>query len=148
MARADIAASQGPLELFVMPCLECTLSRAARKRLNTYVAEQFGPRARIVDNPLYDRCEDGLVCERHGDVGGGRNTIIDTDGVDFSSIDRTRFWRRNSDALIALAWKPCANGLKAKESFRPPITRTIFCSMNDAEEFNRELTHIAHESAR
>ncbi|NDF13446.1 MAG: hypothetical protein EB060_11620 [Proteobacteria bacterium] len=138
LAKADIAKAVAPLEVFVKPCLECTLSHDARALLNAYVAAQFGPEVRIVDNPLNDRCSADLVCEKHGAKAGDKNTIIDTDGLDYARIDKARFWVNNEKSLMALAWKPCANGYLPGR-FVPPLFRSRFCTLSDAVNFNRDL---------
>lgn len=138
LAKDDIAKAVGPLEVFIKPCLECTLSHDARALLNAYVDAQFGPEVRIVDNPLNDNCSADLVCEKHGAKAGDKNTIIDTDGLDYARIDKAAFWISNRKSLMALAWKPCANGI-IPGRFVPPLKRSRFCSMSQAKLLNRDL---------
>jgi hypothetical protein len=138
IAKTDLLGAVGPLEAFVKPCLECTLSHPARALLNAYVAAQFGPQVRIVDNPINDRCSADLVCERHGAALGDANTIVDTDGTDYGRLNKAAFWRGNQSALMALAWKPCANGYLPGR-FVPPLSRSRFCTLSDAVNFNRDL---------
>ena len=138
MAKADMASAAAPVEFFVKACLECSISPDARKKLNEYVASQFPSSVRMVDNPLMGPCLPGYVCERHGPATGDSNTIVDLDGVDYDTIDQPQFWRANADALIALAWKPCANGLR-RGSFVPPLQRSQFCTLSDIEGLKQAL---------
>ncbi len=134
LAKEDITLAVQPAEFLVKPCLECSISQEARYKLNEYVAAQF-PGHRIVDNPVKGACAPGLVCERHGPVKGNRNTIVDLDGVSYSNIRRHDFWAKNDKALMALAWKPCANGWRPGP-FVPPTMRKAYCTQKDAKEFN------------
>jgi hypothetical protein len=140
LAKADLSTATPPLELFVQPCLECSISRDARRKLNEYVAAQF-PGVAIVDNPVGGKCLPGYVCEVHGNVRARRGSIVDLDGVDYSKIDKRAFWRKNNQALMALAWKPCANGISGG-AFQTPISRSRFCSQSDAVDFNNGIRGI------
>lgn len=137
LAKQDIALAVQPVEFLVKPCLECSISADARYKLNEYIAAQF-PGHRIVDNPLRGLCAPGLVCERHGPVKGDKNTIVDLDGVDYGRIRRYEFWAKNENALMALAWKPCANGWRPG-SFVSPTKRKGWCNNRDAKEFNNGI---------
>lgn len=140
LAKADLSTAAAPLELFVQPCLECSISREARQKLTQYIASHF-PGVAIVDNPVGGKCLPGLVCEVHGNVRAPRGSIVDLDGVDYSKINKWEFWRKNDQALMALAWKPCANGLSGGP-FQTPISRSRFCSKSDAVEFNHGIKGI------
>lgn len=135
MAKADMALAVGTTQFYVQPCLECSVSREARRKLSEYVAAQFAPPVMMVDNPLRDSCFAEYICERHGNVRGRGDTIIDLDGVDYDKIDKQAFWEKNKRALMVLAWKPCANGWKPGP-FIPPHQRSKFCKKKDAVEFN------------
>lgn len=134
MAKTDMAQAIQPVQFYVQACLECTLSRAAREKLNSYVANQFAPPVMFVDNPVGDKCLPGMICEKHGNVKGGRGVIVDLDGVDYSRINKQDFWQKNRQSLVALAWKPCANGI-SPGGFVPPLQRYRFCTQKDALEF-------------
>lgn len=134
LAKADMALAAQPVEFWVKPCLECFISVEARYKLNDYVASKF-PGLPIVDNPVKGLCAPGLVCERHGDVKGGPNTIVDLDGVDYRRIRKAEFWAKNDNALMALAWKPCANGWKPGP-FVPPTMRKAYCTQKEGNQFN------------
>lgn len=134
LAKADMALAVQPVQFWVKPCLECSISVEARSKLNAYVAAAF-PGLPIVDNPVKGLCAPGLVCERHGDVKGGPNTIVDLDGVDYRRIRKSEFWAKNDKALMALAWKPCANGARPGP-FVPPTMRKAYCTQKEGKEFN------------
>lgn len=137
LAKADMADAAGPVEWFVKPCLECSISQEARAVLNRYVASHF-PGVPLVDNPLRGPCSPGMICERHGAAVGDAGTIVDLDGTDYRRIDQKRFWKQNNSALMVLAWKPCANGWQPGP-FIAPQRRSRFCSQKNAEMFNQGL---------
>jgi hypothetical protein len=134
LAKDDIALANGSVEFLIKPCLECSISHEARHKLNSYIAAAF-PQYRIVDNPINGLCDPMLICEKHGPVKGDANTIVDLDGADYSRIRKADFWQKNDQALMALAWKPCANGWRPGP-FVSPTMRRAFCTQKDAKEFN------------
>lgn len=133
----------------VSGCLECTLTRDARKRLAEYIKGRLAPldaerkaaglsAIAWVDNPLesVDSCMDGYLCEKHGTPKRGKKGIADNDGVDYDGINQVEYWTNNKDAYMVLAWKPCLNGAasvagtsSAGGKFIPPQNRTAFCSI-------------------
>lgn len=134
LAKADMAQAVAPVEWFVKPCLECSISREARAALTQYVASHF-PGIPLVDNPLRGPCFPGMICERHGDVRGDANTIVDLDGKSYLEVNKKSFWKQNNDALMVLAWKPCANGWRPGP-FVAPERRSKFCTKKSAKMFN------------
>ncbi|MBL0320541.1 MAG: hypothetical protein IPP74_14795 [Alphaproteobacteria bacterium] len=139
MAQANLLSAKGPLKLFVKSCLECSIDPAARKKLNAYVAAKFSsyPGVEFVDNPINDRCQPGMVCEKHGSPVGNNNLIADNDGLDYDGIDQLSYWRKNKPSRLVLAWKGCNNGLAKGETFKPGQNRTNYCSASrDGKDFN------------
>jgi hypothetical protein len=135
LAKHDLALHAGALDLFVKPCLECSIDPKARTKLNAYVADKF-PGARMVDNPINDHCQAGMVCEKHGSPAGNNNLIADNDGLDYDGIDQLQYWRKNKPSLMVLAWKGCNNGLAKDEPFKPGQDRTHYCSAaRDGRDF-------------
>lgn len=137
MAQKDLISFSG--ELFVKACLECSIDRAARLKLNDYVAKKFQniPGVRFVDNPINDNCAPGMICEKHGSPAGSSNLIADNDGLDYDGIDQLKYWRKNKPSIMVLAWKGCNNGLKHGEGFKPPQNRVNYCSgSRDGKDFN------------
>ena len=150
MVRSDYkAAPKNTVKDFaVSACLECTLTRDARKKLAEYIKGKLKPldderkKAGLsaiawVDNPLEssDSCMSGYLCEKHGTPTRGKNGIADNDGMDYDVINQIEYWKNNKDAYMVLAWKPCLNGAasvagtsSAGGKFIPPQNRTGFCS--------------------
>lgn len=151
MVKSDYkAAPKNTVKDFaVSGCLECTLTRDARKKLAEYIKDRLASldaerkaaglsAIAWVDNPLEssDSCMDGYLCEKHGTPTRGKKGIADNDGVDYDSINQVEYWNNNSKAYMALAWKPCLNGAanvagtsSAGGKFIPPQNRTGFCSI-------------------
>lgn len=138
MLREDLKAAVQPLSLGIAPCLECTLTREARVKLNEYVKSKTGdiPNVRYVDNPYGDSCLPGYLCEKHGTPDGNGAIISDNDGLDYDTINQWGYWKKNADAWLALAWKICNNGLKKSEPYRNPVDRINYCGMSrDGTDF-------------
>lgn len=133
LAKEDIALAKQPVQFLIQPCLECSVSKEARYKLNEYVASKF-PGHLIVDNPVKGPCAPGLICEKHGNVSGNANTIVDLDGVDYKKINKEDFWKKNRQSLMVLAWSPCANGISSTK-FVPPLQRYRFCNRKDVKPF-------------
>ena len=152
LAKNDLKlAPKGTLiDYAVSPCLECTLTRPARQALLEYTKKQFADIDRtdmnpiqFVDNPQNDSCIEGYLCESHGTPKAGKKKISDNDGADYDVISQVNYWKNNENAWMALAWKPCLNGLtgEAGEKFVDPTKRTNYCSRTrDAIDFST-FTH-------
>ncbi|MFO0203358.1 MAG: hypothetical protein ACK528_09545, partial [Alphaproteobacteria bacterium] len=136
--KSDLSYATGNLELYIKPCLECSVNKRARLKLNEYIGNQF-PGIPLVDNPFYGQCEPGYICERHGNVKGNANTIIDLDGVSYSKINHFEFWNSNRNALMVLAWKPCHNGI-VPGPFISPLARSKFCTLRDMRSIKQAIS--------
>ena len=143
-APKDSAGKSTVIDFAVSSCLECTLTRDARKFLNDYVKERLKPinderkkegskEIAWVDNPQNDSCLDGYLCEKHGTPNVNSKGIADNDGVDYDTIAQYDYWNNNTDAYMVLAWKPCLNGAATVagttgvNGFVPPQSRTAYC---------------------
>jgi len=140
LMQKDLDKNKGPLELGIKACLECTLSRDARIKLNDYVKTKFPeskyPGVKFVDNPIGDKCLPGYLCEKHGEPKGGNNLISDNDGLDYDTIDQLKYWVNNVASWMVLGWKQCNNGLDKGESYKPGVQRTNYCgSSRDGKDF-------------
>ena len=144
------------VDFAVSACMECSLSRDARKKLIKYVqdklqsiekerASQGLSAIAWVDNPLstVDSCLSGMLCEKHGTPNVGKNGIADNDGHDYDTINQIDYWTKNTDAYMALAWKPCFNGAAdvagttGSSGFIPPQNRTGYCTVKkEGPEFS------------
>jgi hypothetical protein len=122
-APKDVNGKSTIIDFAVSSCMECTLTRDARKYLNEYVKQKLDPinKERIkegsnqivwVDNPLEskDSCMSGYYCEKHGHPTVGNKGIADNDGEDYDTIAQYNYWNKNKEAFMVLAWKPCLNG--------------------------------------
>lgn len=142
IAKNDLRGARGVLELGIAPCLECTLTREARLKLNRYVWDKFSDIPHVaVDNPYGDSCLPGVICEKHGSPQGGPQIISDNDGLDYDGIDQWKYWQKNESSFLTLAWKGCNNGLKKCEkppcSFIPPQNRKDYCGRSrDGVDFS------------
>lgn len=146
MAVSDRLAAEGPIEYAIKPCLECTLTRQARTKLNEYVKAKTAtlPGTLYVDNPEGDSCLPGYLCEKHGTPSGGSNIISDNDGKDYDTIDQWSYFRKNMSSWLTLAWKACNNGLKKGDGYSPPVNRKNYCGMSrDGTDFRSFLVDNA-----
>ena len=141
-APRDINGKSTVVDFAVSSCLECTLTREARKHLNEYVKTKLASIDKDrkaqglngiawVDNPLEssDSCLDGYICEKHGTPDVGKKGIADNDGVDYDVINQIDYWKKNTDSYMVLAWKPCLNGMANTTGFVPPQNRTGYCTI-------------------
>lgn len=128
--------SGGSVTCYISPCLECPLSRAARRVLLALADEKF-PHCTVVDNPMRGRCVRGYACERHG-IGGSTADIVDTDGVEPDAPTLGRFAALNPFAQLLYAWRRCMNGIHGSR-FVDPRRRTRFCTEPQFAVFNSFL---------
>jgi hypothetical protein len=137
IAQRDLGAARNTTAA-VSACMECTLTRPARRKLAEYVAAKF-PSAQRVDNPINDTCLPGYLCEHHGH--GAKADIVDLDGDDYDGIDQAAFWGRRG-AWLRLAWKGCDNGLKKGDAYKPGVQRDAWCGSRDSLDFNTALAPL------
>lgn len=143
------------VDFAVSACMECTLSDSARLKLINYIKDKLQSIEKErkaqglsaiawVDNPLDSRnCFKGFICEKHGTPNVGKNGIADNDGHDYDTINQIEYWTKNTDAYMALAWKPCFNGAAdvagttGSSGFIPPQNRTGYCTVKkEGPEFS------------
>lgn len=151
MVKKDYNGNEGGViqDFAISSCLECTLTREARKKLNEYIKKEFSDintkrvkeglnEIAYVDNPYGDSCLEDYLCEKHGTPTVGKKGIADNDGVDYDVIDQISYWENNTEAYMVLAWKPCLNGLTGKESgFIAPQNRSDYCiPKREGKEFS------------
>lgn len=103
-AKDYVSASVGPLNLYLSPCLECDLGSKARKKMLDEAAKVF-PSAVLVDNPIRDRCIDGVVCEQHGYGASPRaRCIADLDGDDWQDGDMLKLATKFRNCDLDFIW--------------------------------------------
>ena len=143
------------VDFAVSACMECSLSDSARLKLINYIKDKLQSIEKErkaqglsaiawVDNPLDSRnCFKGFICEKHGTPNVGKNGIADNDGHDYDTINQIDYWKNNTDAYMALAWKPCFNGAAdvagttGSSGFIPPQNRTGYCTVKkEGPEFS------------
>jgi len=121
--------TKGALTVFVSPCLECRLSKQARKVLVDETLQVL-PFVYPVDNPLTESCIKGVICERHGDKA---STISDMDGLSFFDANLAKWKKATKNSLMRLVWLPCHNGLGGTGPWVPPTKRTRWCSPTERD---------------
>lgn len=126
---------KGALTLYVSPCLECDLSKAARKILSQVTLSVL-PQAYLVDNPSKGSCLKNSICERHGDRTDG--DILDLDGLPLYSANIPKWVKHSPNAMIRFGWLPCNNGL-GLGPWVPPTKRAHFCDEEERKTLNAFL---------
>lgn len=116
--------TKGALTVFVSPCLECKLSKAARKVLLEEIAVAL-PFAYLVDNPASGSCLKGFICERHGELAGD---ISDMDGSSFFDLNIDTWEAKTKNSVLRFVWLPCHNGLGGAGPWVPPTKRHRWCN--------------------
>lgn len=124
-----------PMRLHMSPCLECQLGKPAREVLLKKIKETI-PKAIPVDNPLTDSCLPGYPCEKHNFNAAVGSQIVDLDGTDYDGGDQRKFGSDHINADLVYGWKTCNNGLKPKEAWRVPTSRSNFCSDRDTKDMS------------
>lgn len=103
-----------PLQCYVSPCLECDLNGRARKVMADMVSAIL-PKCLVVDNPLRQKCLDGAICEKHGfNPELNAPCIVDSDGVDGSTIDVNKFIEQYKQCDLTYYWEPWMNCIRGK----------------------------------
>lgn len=97
------------LTCYVSPCLECDLSKGARRVLLS-ITRHYLPNCVHVDNPYRDTCLSGSVCEGHGSSAKYTDPCIaDLDGEDGSTIDLAQYRADSIGCIMRLYWEPWLN---------------------------------------
>lgn len=140
--------SQGGLQCYVSACLECDLSVAARRVLNTYLS-RYLPGCNIVDNPLRQRCLKGTICEKHGvNPKLSAPCIADLDGEDGKEVDLREFYRNTKQCDIRFYWDPRLNCNNPYARFLDPMKRV--CRTNRTELYKigrKSCRYLSHPSS-
>ena len=123
--------SKGNLQCYVSACLECDLSGAARRVLNSFLP-RYLPGCNIVDNPLRKKCLPNTICEKHGSNPKlSAPCIADLDGEDGKEVDLKQYYRQTRQCDIRFYWEPKLNCLDPSLRFQDPIERN--CRTNKSE---------------
>lgn len=122
-----------PTQVRIKPCMECNFGKRARRMLAGLVRRHL-PGVEQIDNPLWDSCLKGFLCETHGMNTNG--DIIDLDGLDYMKADRERWNAEASSKVASFIWRYCNNGFQDGEEWKPPKFRSNFCGPSDIQLFN------------
>lgn len=139
--KRRLANAKGSVQCYVSPCLECDLSRAARRVLLNSV-RRYLPMCVPVDNPLRGRCVSGAVCERHGvNPGLSEPCISDLDGIDGKDVDLKKFYNNTKSCDVRFYWEPFMNCNTLILPFKDPMER-------DCRTNKRQTIKVGRKSCR
>jgi hypothetical protein len=125
-----------PTVVRIKPILESDFSLPIRRRVHKLVARRLKG-LELIDNPVRGRCLENVLCETHG--ANIKGDIVDLDGLSAYDIDLQQWTKDTQEKVGRFIWIHCNNGLGKELPWRPPLTRTLWCTGDDVKTLNSWL---------